>query len=151
MPGKLSLMRMVELFTTGPARVLGIERRIAENEPADLTIFSTEHKWTFRAEESASKSRNSPFDGRSISRRPHGDHRRRPHRLPKIDHRATETQKNQEKFQNELDKRSSNVLFFALCHLCLCGNLTSSGRRVRRRGACRVAELRGRRACGGSW
>jgi dihydroorotase len=64
--GKISLMRMVELFTSGPGRVLGIERRIAENEPADLTIFSTEHKWTFRAEESASKSRNSPFDGRNF-------------------------------------------------------------------------------------
>jgi dihydroorotase len=64
--GKISLMRMVELFTTGPARVLGIQRRIAENEPGDLTIFSTEHKWKFLAAESASKSRNSPFDGREF-------------------------------------------------------------------------------------
>jgi dihydroorotase len=64
--GKLSLIRMVELFTSGPAHVLGIKRRIAENETADLTIFSTEHKWTFRATESASKSRNSPFDGREF-------------------------------------------------------------------------------------
>src|SRR6202790_4588988 len=64
--GKISLMRLVELFTSGPARVLGMERRIAENQPGDLTIFSTEHKWTFRAEESASKSRNSPFDGRNF-------------------------------------------------------------------------------------
>jgi dihydroorotase len=64
--GKLSLMRLVELFTSGPAHVLGLQRRIAENEPGDLTIFSTEHKWTFRAEESASKSRNSPFDGREF-------------------------------------------------------------------------------------
>jgi dihydroorotase len=64
--GKISLMRMVELFTTGPARVLGIQRCIAENQPADLTIFSTEHKWTFRAAESASKSKNSPFDGREF-------------------------------------------------------------------------------------
>jgi dihydroorotase len=64
--GKLSLMRLVELFTSGPGRVLGIERRIAENQPGDLTLFSTEHKWTFRADESASKSRNSPFDGRSF-------------------------------------------------------------------------------------
>src|SRR6266849_1972458 len=64
--GNISLIRMVELFTSGPARVLGIQRRIAENEPGDLTIFSTEHKWTFRAEESASKSSNSPFDGREF-------------------------------------------------------------------------------------
>jgi dihydroorotase len=64
--GSLSLMRLVELFTSGPARVLGKARRIAENEPGDLTIFSTDHNWTFHAAESASKSRNSPFDGRSF-------------------------------------------------------------------------------------
>jgi len=63
---KLSLMRLVELFTTGPARVLGIERKIAAGEPADLSIFSTTHEWTFRAAESASKSRNTPFDGRNF-------------------------------------------------------------------------------------
>lgn len=64
--GKLSLLRMVDLFTVGPARVLGMKRCIAEGEPADLTVFSTEHAWTFRASESASKSRNSPFDGRAF-------------------------------------------------------------------------------------
>jgi dihydroorotase len=67
---KLSLMRLVELFTTGPARVLGIERKIAAGEPADLTIFSTEREWTFRAGESPSKSRNTPFDGRSFRGEP---------------------------------------------------------------------------------
>jgi len=61
--GQVSLQRVVELFTIGPARVLGRSRRIAEGEPADLTIFSTDHSWTFRAKESASKSRNTPFDG----------------------------------------------------------------------------------------
>jgi dihydroorotase len=63
---KISLARLVELFTTGPARVLGIERKIAAGEPADLTIFSAEHEWTFRAADSPSKSRNTPFDGRSF-------------------------------------------------------------------------------------
>ncbi|MGC1167530.1 MAG: dihydroorotase [Candidatus Acidiferrales bacterium] len=65
-PGKISLMRLVELFTTGPAQVLGIERKIAANEPADITIFSTHHPWTYRAAESPSKSRNTPFDGRTF-------------------------------------------------------------------------------------
>jgi dihydroorotase len=64
--GRLSLMRMIELFTTGPAGVLGRKRRIAEGEPADLTLFSTDHAWTFRAADSASKSRNTPFDGRAF-------------------------------------------------------------------------------------
>ena len=65
-PGKISLMRLVELFTTGPAHVLGIERKIAANEPADITIFSTHHPWTYHAAESPSKSRNTPFDGRAF-------------------------------------------------------------------------------------
>jgi dihydroorotase len=64
--GKVSLMRVVELFTSGPARVLGLQRKIAAGESSDLTIFSTEHKWTFQTNESASKSRNSPFDGRTF-------------------------------------------------------------------------------------
>jgi dihydroorotase len=63
---KIGLARMVELFTTGPARVLGMQRKVAAGEPADLTVFSTEHRWTFRAAESASKSRNTPFDGREF-------------------------------------------------------------------------------------
>ncbi|MGA7917911.1 MAG: dihydroorotase [Candidatus Acidiferrales bacterium] len=69
-PGKISLMRLVELFTTGPARVLGIERKIAANEPADITIFSTHHPWTYHAAESPSKSRNTPFDGRTFQGAP---------------------------------------------------------------------------------
>lgn len=63
---KISLMRLVELFTTGPAHILGITRKIAPGEPADLTLFSTDHPWIFRAAESPSKSRNTPFDGRSF-------------------------------------------------------------------------------------
>ncbi len=64
--GRLSLMRMVELFTTGPARVLGIERKLAPKQPADLTIFSTTHEWTYEVKQSPSKSRNSPFDARTF-------------------------------------------------------------------------------------
>ncbi len=68
--GRITLVRMVELFTTGPARVLGMERKIAAGEAADLTIFSTEHEWTYNVKDSASKSRNSPFDGRSFKGAP---------------------------------------------------------------------------------
>ena len=64
--GKISLMRMVELFTTGPARVLGKDRKLAAGEPADITIFSVDRPWTYNVAESASKSRNSPFDGRTF-------------------------------------------------------------------------------------
>ena len=64
--GRLTLMRMIELFTSGPARVLGIERKIAAGQPADLTIFSTTHEWTYDVKQSPSKSRNSPFDARTF-------------------------------------------------------------------------------------
>ena len=68
--GRISLMRMVELFTAGPARVLGMERKIAAGQPGDLTIFSLAHSWTYKVKESASKSRNSPFDGRTFKGAP---------------------------------------------------------------------------------
>jgi dihydroorotase len=68
--GRITLMRLVELFTTGPARVLGVERKIAAGEAADLTIFSTDHEWTYNVKDSASKSRNSPFDGRGFKGAP---------------------------------------------------------------------------------
>ena len=68
--GRISLMRMVELFTAGPARLLGMERGIAAGQPADLTIISLDHSWTYKVKESASKSRNSPFDGRTFKGAP---------------------------------------------------------------------------------
>jgi dihydroorotase len=65
--GRISLMRLVELFTTGPARILGVERRLAPGQPADVTIFSTAHAWTYNVKSSPSKSRNSPFDTRTFT------------------------------------------------------------------------------------
>jgi dihydroorotase len=64
--GTISLMRMVELFTSGPARVLGMERTLAVGQPGDVTIFSTDRAWTYNVKDSPSKSRNSPFDGRKF-------------------------------------------------------------------------------------
>jgi len=64
--GQVKLSRLVELFTSGPARVLGKKRSLAAGNPADVTIFSLEQPWTFRAAESASRSRNTPFDGREF-------------------------------------------------------------------------------------
>ena len=66
--GKISVNKMVELFTIGPARVLGMRGRgrLISGGPADLTIFNTEHLWTYDVNRSMSKSRNSPFDGHSF-------------------------------------------------------------------------------------
>jgi len=68
--GKIPLMRMVELFTTGPARVLGKERRLSSGQPADVTLFSTTHEWKYNVNDSPGKSRNSPFDGRMFKGAP---------------------------------------------------------------------------------
>jgi dihydroorotase len=64
--GTISLARMVELFTSGPARILGMERKVSAGAPSDLTIFSLDEMWTYDVKNSASKSRNSPFDGREF-------------------------------------------------------------------------------------
>ena len=40
--------------------------RLASGAPADLTIFDTERTWTYDVNKSASKSRNSPFHGRTF-------------------------------------------------------------------------------------
>jgi dihydroorotase len=63
---RIPLMRLVELFTTGPARVLGKKRQLAPGELADVTIFSLDRPWTYQVKETASKSRNSPFDSRTF-------------------------------------------------------------------------------------
>ena len=66
-PGKIGIGRLVELFTMGPARILGIDRgTLAQGAPADLTIFSTDREWTYDVNKSFSKSRNSPFDGKTF-------------------------------------------------------------------------------------
>jgi len=62
---KISLMRMVALYTSAPARVLNLPTgRLYAGGPADITVFAPEREWTYDVNHSYSKSRNSPFDGR---------------------------------------------------------------------------------------
>jgi dihydroorotase len=66
-PGKITLHRMVELFTTGPESVMRLGRgTLAAGAPGDVTIFSTDLSWTYDVNQSASRSRNSPFHGRTF-------------------------------------------------------------------------------------
>jgi dihydroorotase len=63
-PGILSLPRLVELLSTGPARVLGVPGgTLKPGSPADVTIFHPEEETTIRAAAFRSRSRNTPFDG----------------------------------------------------------------------------------------
>jgi dihydroorotase len=62
---RVPLLRVVELFSTGPARVLGLKGRgsLARGSVADVTVFDPAARWTFHASESRSRARNTPFDG----------------------------------------------------------------------------------------
>jgi dihydroorotase len=65
--GKISVVKMVELFTIGPDRILNLNRgTLATGTAGDVTIFSTDREWTYDVNKSASKSRNSPFDGHTF-------------------------------------------------------------------------------------
>ena len=66
--GRIGLSRLVELFSTNPARLLGLPGRgsLAPGGHADITVFSTDRPWTFDLNTSCSKSKNSPFDGRAF-------------------------------------------------------------------------------------
>jgi dihydroorotase len=65
--GKISVGRMVEMFTVAPARILNLDRgTLAPGAPADVTVFSLDREWTYDVNKSASKSRNTPFHGRTF-------------------------------------------------------------------------------------
>ena len=59
------LGRIVELFTSGPARVIGLKSRgsLQRGYHADVTIFDPKARWTYDVRKSRSLARNSPFDG----------------------------------------------------------------------------------------
>jgi dihydroorotase len=62
--GRISLMKMVELYTVGPARALRLNRGTLQvGAPADVTIISSHLRWTYDVNQSPSKSRNTPFHG----------------------------------------------------------------------------------------
>jgi len=65
--GSVELMRLLEAMTAAPARLLGLEAgRLAPGAPADLVLFDLDHPWRIDVDAFASKSKNSPFDGRPV-------------------------------------------------------------------------------------
>jgi dihydroorotase len=65
--GTITLLRLVELFTTGPESILRLGRgTLAAGAPADITVFSTELAWTYDVNQSYSRSRNSPFHDKTF-------------------------------------------------------------------------------------
>jgi dihydroorotase len=65
---KISVRRMVELFTTGPAGILKLDRgTLKPGAAGDVTIFDLKTEWVFDVQRSCSKSRNSPFHMRRFT------------------------------------------------------------------------------------
>jgi dihydroorotase len=66
---KMPLWRIVELLSSGPARVFGLAElgTLAPGALADVTIFAPAKKWIYDASQSPSKSRNTPYDGWSFT------------------------------------------------------------------------------------
>lgn len=61
----IPLMRLIEMFSTRPAQILGLpgKGRVSPGADADLTILNLHQEVTVDARNLASKSRNNPFDG----------------------------------------------------------------------------------------
>ena len=62
---KLPLGRVLSLLSAQPAALLGLKGRgtLAVGSFADVVVFDPKVEWTYRARETRSKSRNTPFDG----------------------------------------------------------------------------------------
>ena len=66
--GYLTPMQMAEKMSWNPANVLGIDKgSMEEGKDADLVIFDPEKTYTIDAAKFASKSRNTPFQGRQVT------------------------------------------------------------------------------------
>jgi dihydroorotase len=62
--GRLDLPALVEKWTWGPARVLGLPGgRLSQGDPGDVTVLDPGHRWTVDPSTFCSKSRNTPFTG----------------------------------------------------------------------------------------
>jgi dihydroorotase len=68
---ELSLEKMTELFSTNPRTIFDLPRpMIREQEPAVLSLYLPDEKWTVK--DPRSKSKNSPFIGKELTGKPLG-------------------------------------------------------------------------------
>ncbi|MEM6616929.1 MAG: dihydroorotase [Pseudomonadota bacterium] len=72
--GRLSLQRFVDLTSAGPQRLFGVrgKGRIATGYDADFTIVDLEKSWTITNDWIASKSKWTPYDGKTVKGQPVG-------------------------------------------------------------------------------
>lgn len=66
--GYLTPLQMAEKMSYNPAKVIGIDRGdIQPGKAADIVVFDPEETYTIDKNTFASKARNTPFDGRSVT------------------------------------------------------------------------------------
>jgi dihydroorotase len=66
-PNHLSWSKAIEKMTINPAQVLGLSKgTLRVGADADITIIDPEVRWTVRASEFKSRSRNTPFEGQEM-------------------------------------------------------------------------------------
>ncbi len=66
-PGHVDLKRFVSLYSTNPARILKLPGgTLTPGAPADVTVFSTSRETTVDPSALRSRSRNTPFGGRTL-------------------------------------------------------------------------------------
>ncbi len=71
--GRMSLRRLIQRYSNGPRAVLGMPPvHIAEDSPAEITLFDPEVNWTCEEADLPSRSHNTPFLGQRFTGRPLG-------------------------------------------------------------------------------
>ena len=68
-PGHISITKAIELMSTNPARILGLDAQgsISRGSPANLVVFDPAASWTVEPDRFHSLSRNTPFGGRELT------------------------------------------------------------------------------------
>ncbi len=66
-PGYLTMMQMAEKMSYNPAKILGLDRGVAEEgKPADLVVFDPQQEYVINPDDFYSKGKNTPFAGRKV-------------------------------------------------------------------------------------
>ena len=65
-PGVISMIQLIEKFSTNPRRIIGRNLDLREGNPANFTFVDPDVRWKVDTSRFKSKSKNSPFHGREL-------------------------------------------------------------------------------------
>lgn len=68
--GALTWPELISKLTIGPAQLLGLDAgTLTVGAPADVVVFDPTERWTVNAQQFASRSRNTPYHGKTVTGR----------------------------------------------------------------------------------